>query len=85
LDTGHVTGPTSEVVEFIETMGSSLKHMHISDKIGNKAHFALGRGEFDWKAIFDSLEKNNYKGLMTLEVISPDQFEQSLYFLGTLQ
>ncbi len=54
--------------EILDAMGDNLKNIHINDYNEHETCLLPGHGNFDYKRLFDYLNKNNYKGDMLIEV-----------------
>ena len=88
LDAGHshLSGicATDEVIE----AGERLLALHIQDNDGNgeDQHLLPGRGTIDWDAFLDALDKINFKGLRTFEVLKKNaEVETLLQALAALR
>ena len=56
-----------------------LGHLHLHDNTGSlDSHLAIGRGDFDFEALFSYLSANNIGPLITLEPHSEDDLWASL-------
>ena len=55
--------PENEIIE----LGDFICHVHIKDRKVNGPNVMLGKGDVDFKACFNSLNKIGYKGIMILE------------------
>jgi sugar phosphate isomerase/epimerase len=74
LDVGHLTAfAKSSWQEWLPTMNPWLRHLHLHDNAGDlDSHLAIGRGTFDFAALFAYLSLNNLAPLITLEPHSED-------------
>ena len=67
LDFGH-SRLSQGTAEAIQTLGSAIGHIHLSDNFGEKDdHLPLGDGNYDYSEFIDFLK--NFKHVITLEVI----------------
>ena len=84
LDTGHMTafgrGPLDR---WLDALGPHLGHLHLHDNLGRwDEHLALGRGEFDFKRLFEFLQKKEMElPLITLEPHREEDLLLSLEYL----
>jgi len=74
LDVGHLTAfAKSSWQEWLPAMNPWLTHLHLHDNTGgHDSHLAIGRGTFDFEALFAYLADNNLNPLITLEPHSED-------------
>mgnify|MGYP005848497959 CR=1 FL=1 len=76
LDVGHANllTPTNNSEQLLESFGSRLAHVHLSDNKGGDRdlHLPLGAGQIDWPWVVGLLNRHGYDGTITLEVFSPD-------------
>jgi sugar phosphate isomerase/epimerase len=76
----HLKG---EVFQFIETFGSKIKHVHVSDNWGEvDQHLPLGEGNVNWSKVLDALDDINYRGWLVIE--SYDKMENNIEYLKAL-
>ncbi len=70
LDTGHLNMNGGDCAEFVESAGSILKALHVSDSIGAGCDHMLpyGAGDADWKKFMRALKRIGYNGLFNFEV-----------------
>ncbi|MCR5206945.1 MAG: sugar phosphate isomerase/epimerase [Eubacterium sp.] len=60
-----------EPFEFLEEMKESVVHVHISDNdLPERDCIPPGRGSFDFKRLFNTLDKAGYKGDYVIEIYS---------------
>lgn len=57
---------------FLEVMGESLVNVHICDYTEDKKLCLPGKGIFDFKALFNRLKGQGYKGPVTIELYASD-------------
>lgn len=57
-----------EPLKYLKIMGEDIKNLHINDKDNYNVCLLPGRGDIDYKEIFDELKKVNYKGNAIIEV-----------------
>jgi sugar phosphate isomerase/epimerase len=74
LDIGHVA--CTETVpqgELIRKAGKEIFNVHLDDIKGNlHKHLPVGRGDIDFKSVFEALSEIEYKGLASVEYNSND-------------
>jgi len=76
----HLQG---EEFRFIEEFGHKIKHVHISDNLGEQDdHLSLGEGNIDWRRIINSLKGIDFDGWLVLECY--DQIEKNIDYLKNL-
>lgn len=82
LDTGHAN-MTKTLNKWLRyDLDLKIIHMHANDNFGEKdEHLPLGKGNIDWKRLFDELKKNNYESLMVAEMKTIEEGIESLTFL----
>jgi sugar phosphate isomerase/epimerase len=77
LDTGHanIGAPNGRrILEFIETYGHRIGHLHISDNLGQRDdHIPLGSGVIDFEKIARAIKRSGYDDTATLEIFSEDR------------
>jgi sugar phosphate isomerase/epimerase len=77
LDTGHanIDSPDADrTLDFIRMFGQRIGHVHLSDNLGQRDdHFALGKGNIDFKKIAGALNDCRYDDTITLEIFSEDR------------
>lgn len=54
--------------EFIDKLGESIVHIHISDRNSEKDCITPFKGEFDFSKLFKTMEKIGYKGKYIIEL-----------------
>lgn len=69
LDTGHAQILSIDPAAAVETLGSSLKVLHVNDndKFRDR-HYPIGVGSIDWKEFITALHKVGYEGVFNLEL-----------------
>ena len=65
-DTHHANIEEKSHKKGIETIGSHLKHVHISESDRGTP----GKGQVNWEQVFTSLKKQQYNGWLTIEAFS---------------
>jgi len=71
--------------EWLDVLGPWLKRLHLHDNDGSfDQHLGLGRGTFDFKALFDWIRKHGLNPAITLEPHRESDLEPSLAALGRL-
>jgi hypothetical protein len=67
-DTGNINAKGIDHVEFINTFHDTIDNVHIKDRSSdNGSSVALNTGDTPFDLIFETLAKNNYKGMFTLQ------------------
>lgn len=56
--------------EIVDEMKDSIAHIHLSDNMENADCIPPGRGNFDFKRLFETMNKSNYKGDYVIELYS---------------
>lgn len=69
FDVCHAAVLGEDISGVIEKFGEKIFHTHISD-CKNRKHYHLipGKGDVDFKTMYDSLRKINYNGFLTAEL-----------------
>lgn len=82
LDVGHAaTADFSENEMYFD----SIKHIHLSDNnYDNDMHYSLGEGSIDFKTVIDIFDKNNYDGVLLIEVNDKDSVVKSIDYLKNI-
>lgn len=70
--------------EFVERLGSSIIHVHISDYNDKYDCMLPGKGIFDFSAFFDAMIKLDYKGDYIIELYRQN-FKQKAELIDSLQ
>jgi sugar phosphate isomerase/epimerase len=82
LDIGHAH-LQGEVYEFIDSLGSKIKHVHVSDNEGvQDQHLPIGEGTVDWKSVIGALKKSGFDGWVVVE--SYTKMAENLSYLKKL-
>lgn len=68
LDTANVRNTTT--VELAEKVADRVVHTHISELLDNKHGVVIGKGEVDFKGIFNVLKNQGYDGWISLEPLT---------------
>ena len=69
MDTGHAILTRQDPAEEIIVAGDRLWGVHLHDADGTTDHLPPMHGQLDWQAVLAALEKVNYSGIWTFEVI----------------
>ncbi len=78
IDTGHANvtarqlgeDPAAYFKRNVETLGSRLRHVHLSDNFGDlDAHLLPGEGNFDFASAYGVLKAANYQGFLSAEIM----------------
>lgn len=82
LDIGHAY-LQDEVYDFIDSFGSKIKHVHVSDNEGvQDQHMPIGEGNIAWESVMDALSQSGYDGWVVIE--SYEKMGESLSYLAGL-
>ncbi|MDI6639684.1 MAG: sugar phosphate isomerase/epimerase family protein [Methanocellales archaeon] len=77
FDVAHANTIGTPLIDFVDTLGKLIKHVHVSDNKGFDDHLPIGVGNIDYRAVLSKLIENGYKGLLIIEgwiPSDPDQF-----------
>jgi D-psicose/D-tagatose/L-ribulose 3-epimerase len=67
LDVYHMNMEEADMFKSIEMAGKKMFDLHVADN----NRYACGQGMLNWKKLFHTLEKMNYKGSLTVEFVPP--------------
>lgn len=82
LDVGHAH-LQGEEYRFIEKYGYKIKHVHVSDNLGDSdQHLPIGEGNINWRRVFDSLDDAGFDGWSVIE--SYTKINESVEYLRNL-
>jgi sugar phosphate isomerase/epimerase len=82
LDVAHAH-LQDEVFLFIENFSSKIKHVHVSDNLGDAdQHLPLGEGNINWGRVLDALDDVGYDGWLVIE--SYDKMDNNIEYLKSL-
>jgi sugar phosphate isomerase/epimerase len=82
LDVGHAH-LQGEEYKFIEKYGYKIKHVHVSDNLGESdQHLPIGEGDINWRNVFDSLDDAGFDGWTVIE--SYTKINESIEYLSNL-
>jgi sugar phosphate isomerase/epimerase len=74
LDTSHVArGNPTPVEKSIAEIGTEIGHVHFRDCIGENNHLTPGKGQVDFRAVIETLDRTGYTGDFILELEGEDQ------------
>ena len=87
LDIGHSNLSGLSVTDEVITAGERLLALHIQDNDGKgeDQHLLPTRGTIDWGAFLEVLDRIDYRGLRTLEVLKGAETDALLQDLATLR
>lgn len=78
FDTTHLATTKSNIIQFFQDNKESIVNIHISDYKDHLfsttfrpalfTHMSLGKGQLPIKEFLETLKKDNYKGLITMEI-----------------
>ena len=77
FDVAHANTIGTTLIDFVDTLGKLIKHVHVSDNKGFDDHLPIGVGNIDYRVVISKLIENGYKGLLIIEgwiPSDPDQF-----------
>ena len=84
LDVGHAYTNGFDVDEMF--VCDRISHVHLSDNDGSyNMHDALGKGEIDFKRVFDALKAKKYDGFCVIEVKSVGNVYKSIDYLKSIK
>ena len=80
LDVGHLGAfANGELHDWLATLGQWLGQLHLHDNHGKRdEHLPIGKGSFDFPALFSYLKSHNIKPIITLEPRSENDLFDSL-------
>lgn len=82
MDLGHAH-LQGEIFDFINSFGSKIKHVHVSDNEGIlDQHLPIGEGTVDWESAISALRKSGFDGWVVVE--SYEKMAESLSYLKKL-
>lgn len=85
LDIGHLLKSGIEPYGVIERYGKRICNIHLHDATKGKDHLQLGTGDLDLNKLLFVLDKINYDGFLTLEVVGRKEIRKSWdRLLGTI-
>lgn len=87
LDAGHAIISGWNVIEYIETIGSRLKGIHVHEPVGGRdAHMPVGSGYYDWKDFFKAVKLYCQDANIVLEYESATDTEmrRSIDYINSL-
>lgn len=68
LDVNHMMGAYSNLPQIVESIGSDLTTLHLSDYDGiDEKHWMPGEGVIDWEAFLGALRRIHYRGPFNYE------------------
>jgi sugar phosphate isomerase/epimerase len=70
FDVGHAN-IISETRLFLERFGPSIRHIHVSDNLGDSDnHLPIGEGGIGWKETMDAIKRTGFDGWIVIEAIT---------------
>jgi sugar phosphate isomerase/epimerase len=85
LDIGHAFTTGCSLVDYICTLGNSLKEIHFHDNNGQTDdHLALGHGDVPLKEVVTKLHDIDFNGLSILEIKDIGELSSSMQHLKEL-
>ena len=84
FDAGHMNVFSETSMQgWLKTLGPFLKELHLHDNDGTSDdHLAIGAGEIDFESLFEYVEENRLRPIMTLEAHKEKWIWQSLEALS---
>jgi sugar phosphate isomerase/epimerase len=84
FDTGHMSAYSETNMEdWLKALGPFIKELHLHDNDGIKDdHLAIGGGKINFEFLFEYLEENSLKPIITLEAHKEKWILQSLDVLS---
>jgi sugar phosphate isomerase/epimerase len=86
LDVGHSNLSGLDATDEVSAAGERLLALHLQDNDGNgeDQHLLPGQGTVDWDAVLNAIDRLDFRGPRTLEVIDRDHVDASLRDLAAL-
>ena len=82
LDLGHANYSQVPVSEWLDSLGSRIRYMHLSDNTGHfDDHLPIGKGTIDWSKVHRFWKRTGGKMPMTFEVGSLYGVRESLSYI----
>ena len=73
LDTGHLNAAKELIPLSVEKLNKKIMYIHVSDNDGrDNFHYAPGKGNIDWDAVFEGLKKYKFNGYIAIDIGGPD-------------
>jgi sugar phosphate isomerase/epimerase len=72
MDFSHLTASGTDVVEFVQTHGPRIRHVHVRDAVPGNIHISVGRGSADFAGGIAALGAIGYEGAFALELETRD-------------
>jgi sugar phosphate isomerase/epimerase len=72
MDFSHLTASGTDVVEFVQTHGPRIRHVHVRDAVPGNIHISVGRGSADFAGGIAALRALGYEGAYALELETRD-------------
>jgi hypothetical protein len=66
-DTGNITSFGIDHKEYIKSLGKKINNVHLKDRTKNAETVTPGKGDTDFKTIFQCLKKINYNSTFTMQ------------------
>lgn len=81
----HAWGRGARLLDWLEALGPYLKRLHLHDNDGSfDQHLGLGKGSFDFQALFAWLKAKGLRPALTLEHHADEDLEASVSYLAQL-
>ena len=68
LDLKQARRSGEDPLEYVEQLGSSIVHCHLSDGDDSRDCLPIGRGTFDFSALIKRLRSNGFDGALIVEL-----------------
>lgn len=75
MDFSHVVASGDEPLDFVDALGSRVRHVHVRDAVPGDIHLSVGRGSVDFGTGIEALEHVGYGGNYSLELETRDVAE----------
>lgn len=90
LDIKQAVRSGNDPYEMCSAMGENMMHLHINDNNSESDCLLPGKGDFDYKKLFNQMKANNYTGDAIIEVYrtsfcNPDELSGAYDYLKRIQ
>jgi sugar phosphate isomerase/epimerase len=72
MDFSHIVASGGNPVQFVETFGDHIAHVHLRDAVPGNIHLSIGQGEVDFAGGLGALTDSGYRGHFSLELETRD-------------
>ncbi len=70
LDVKQALRSGKDPLEYLEKLGDSIRHIHISDSDVQRDCLPIGQGTMEWSALFEQLKQQHFDGYIIQELYS---------------